>query len=166
MFIDLYRRLWLSVLYCRPPGVAPEYTSAPPKPLPPPKAGGYKPVPPPKPKHYRPPGPAQTPAHWQTPPPNNNNNNNNNVYNHTKSYSMADNNNYSSHLHNGVSLSYHHLTQHSKKLSCNFWTETDWKDPTFLKLLWIISANGYVFVFESPVAPLKQLFGLFVQVFF
>uniref|UniRef100_A0A1B6GRS7 Tight junction protein ZO-1 n=2 Tax=Proconiini TaxID=565685 RepID=A0A1B6GRS7_9HEMI len=88
----------------RPPGVGPEYATS--KPLPPPKSagggpgpgptppqGGYKPIPPPKPKNYRPPG-------WQQPPPPPPNNNN--IYNHTKSYSMADNNNYSSHLHNGV----------------------------------------------------------------
>ncbi|KAG8296117.1 Tight junction protein ZO-2 [Homalodisca vitripennis] len=88
----------------RPPGVGPEYATS--KPLPPPKSagggpgpgppppqGGYKPIPPPKPKNYRPPG-------WQQPPPPPPNNNN--IYNHNKSYSMADNNNYSSHLHNGV----------------------------------------------------------------
>ncbi|XP_054258978.1 tight junction protein ZO-1-like isoform X4 [Macrosteles quadrilineatus] len=85
----------------RPPGVGPEYATS--KPLPPPKSGGpppgYKPIPPPKPKNYRPPG-----TSWQQ-PSNNNNNNNNNIYNHTKSFSMADNNNYATHLHNGVTNS-------------------------------------------------------------
>lgn len=49
----------------------------------------YKPIPPPKPKNYRP--PQQNYYH------------NNNGYQHSKSYSMAENS-YSAHIHNGVSL--------------------------------------------------------------
>lgn len=103
----------------RPPGVGPEYATN--KPLPPPKAPAppqsYKPVPPPKPKNYRPPQPqGWSPAPTQGAPLAASNNN---VYSHTKSYSMAENNNYPTHLHNGVSfqLTYNH--NHGSFLSLN-----------------------------------------------
>ncbi|XP_075223249.1 tight junction protein ZO-3-like isoform X2 [Lycorma delicatula] len=115
----------------RPPGVVPEYNSKPlppPKSTPSTNTSNsnnnnnnsssgsnphqYKPVPPPKPKNYRPPQQQpqqqqqqsqqqqqqqwsnynQTPSHPA----------NGTMYQHTKSYSMADNNNYTTHLHNGV----------------------------------------------------------------
>ncbi|RZF42526.1 hypothetical protein LSTR_LSTR004445 [Laodelphax striatellus] len=82
---------------------------------PPPPQMQYKPVPPPKPKNYKPPQQQQHPQQWSN---NNNQNNGNgtssyqqntangNLYHHAKSYSMVDNNNYTTtHLHNGVVLS-------------------------------------------------------------
>ncbi|KAL1129730.1 hypothetical protein AAG570_012674 [Ranatra chinensis] len=75
----------------RPQGF-PEYGTN--KPVPPAKPTAsqhsYKPIPPPKPKNYRPPHQSYYP---QT-----------NGYQHSKSYSMADNT-YSSHMHNGISSS-------------------------------------------------------------
>lgn len=101
-------------LICRPPGGGHpggivEYATS--KPLPPPKAPqSYKPIPPPKPKNYRPPASQQyqtyqTATVKETAP-----------YQHAKSYSIAENN-YGSHLTNGVSsffiLSKFHLFKFS-----------------------------------------------------
>ncbi|XP_024082403.1 tight junction protein ZO-1-like [Cimex lectularius] len=73
----------------RPPGIG-EFSPS--KPLPPTKPPSsqhsYKPIPPPKPKNYRPPHQSYYPQ--------------SNGYQHSKSFSTTENN-YSSHLHNGVS---------------------------------------------------------------